>query len=208
MNKPKGWPWTSFAFPLNYFKVIEYTSNIKEKLFTSFANDDKRERKLILHRNGFSNSPFPFNIVGITRFCFSFQYGLKILLCAIWNILQLSKNFNQFRRNLFVREWSRNYTSKSNSPSDKEKLNCNKDFLLSSQKRQSLFHFNQFFIRNENWFPQRRNGCRHESCSFSRPYIFLFSSRSSKISPMSSSMKWEQENKQIQTDNCSIRITV
>ena len=176
-------------------------------LFTSFANDDKRERKLILHRNGFSNSPFPFNI-GIYRFCFSFQYGLRILLCTIWNILQVSKNFNQFRRNLFVREWSRNYTSKSNSPSDKEKLTCNKDFLLSSQKRQSLFNFDQFFIRNENWFPQRRNGCRHESCSFPRPFFFLISSRSSKISPMSSSMKWEQENKQIQADNCIIRITV
>ena len=107
-------------------------------LFTSFANDDKRERKLILHRNGFSNSPFPFNI-GIYRFCFSFQYGLRILLCTIWNILQVSKNFNQFRRNLFVREWSRNYTSKSNSPSDKEKLTCNKEFLLSSQKKTKPF---------------------------------------------------------------------
>ena len=96
MNKPKGWPWTSFAFPLNYFKDIEYTSNIKWKLFTSFANDDKRERKLILHRNGFSNSPFPFNIVGITRFCLRFNMDLKYFFVQsgiYYNFPRISINF-------------------------------------------------------------------------------------------------------------------
>ena len=107
----------------------------------------------VLHRKCFSNLVYP-SIWKSTAKILCSQFGLKIFLCVIWHILQLSKNFNQFHKNLFWREWSNNYTSKSNPPFDREKLTWRIDFeafCKKKKRRRSCFRCDQFSIRGENW---------------------------------------------------------
>ena len=94
----------------------------------------KKVDTCVLHRKCFTNLVYP-SIWKSTAKILCSQFGLKIFLCVIWHILQLSKNFNQFHKNLFWREWSNNYTSKSNSPFDREKLTWRIDFEAFCKKR-------------------------------------------------------------------------
>ena len=103
----------------------------------------KGKESFILHRKCFSNLVYPSIWKSSAKIS---QFGLKIFLCVIWHILQLSKNFNQFQKNLFRREWSNNYTSKSNSPFDRKKLTWRIGFA-----KKGCFQSYQFSISGENW---------------------------------------------------------
>ena len=103
----------------------------------------KGKESFVLHRKCFSNLVYPSIWKSSAKIS---QFGLKIFLCVIWHILQLSKNFNQFQKNLFRREWSNNYTSKSNSPFDRKKLTWRIGFA-----KKGCFQSYQFSISGENW---------------------------------------------------------